>query len=112
MFGCSASSTIMQAQAVEELGLEDKIAVVGLTLPSMGEAYLKSGSLRQAQCWRPADAGYVCAMIAYKILKGETIETGMDLGKPGYEKVAVDDGIIYGNAPLVLTKDNVDDYPF
>lgn len=113
MFGCSVSSTIMQAQAVEELGLQNKIAVVGLSLPSTGKAYLESGALRQGQCWRPFDAGYVCAMIAYKILKGEPIQTGMNLGKPGYESVTVtEDGVIYGNAPLVLTKDNVDQYPF
>lgn len=112
MFGCSVSSTIMQAQAVEELGLKDKIAVVGLSLPSTGKAYLESGALRQGQCWRPADAGYVCAMIAYKILKGEPIESGMNLGRPGYENVTVSNGIVYGNAPLVLTKDNVDEYPF
>ena len=112
MFGCSASSTIMQAQAVEERGLQEQVAVVGLTLPSMSKTYLESGSLRQAQCWRPADAGYVCAMIAYKILKGEPLETGISLGKEGYESVTVEDGIIYGNAPLVLTKENVNDFPF
>lgn len=112
MFGCSASSTIMQAQAVEERGLQEQVAVVGLTLPSMSKTYLESGSLRQAQCWRPADAGYVCAMIAYKVLKGEPLETGISLGKEGYESVTVEDGIIYGNAPLVLTKENVNDFPF
>ena len=113
MFGCSASSTIMQAQAVEERGLQDQVSVVGLTLPSMSSKYLTSGSLKQAQCWRPADAGYAAAMIAYKILKKEPIETGIDLGRPGYEKVVVDSkGIVYGNAPLVLTKDNVSDYTF
>ncbi len=112
MFGCSASSTIMQAQAVEERGLQNQVAVVGLTLPSMSKTYLKSGSLKHAQCWRPADAGYVSAMIAYKVLKGEAPKTGDNLGKPGYEKVTVENGVVYGNAPLVLTKDNVDQYPF
>lgn len=111
LFGCSASSTIMEALVTEEKGRTD-IAVVGLTLPSMSSVYLESGSLRQAQCWRPADAGYVSALIAYKILKGETIESGINLVKEGYEDCKVADGIIYGNAPLVLTAENVADYPF
>ncbi len=113
MFGCSASSTIMQAQAVQERGLSDKVAVVGLTLPSMSKNYLVSGALRQAQCWRPADAGYICAEIAYRVLTKQPIESGLDLGKPGYEKInVVDNALIYGNAPLVLTKDNVNNFPF
>jgi simple sugar transport system substrate-binding protein len=51
-------------------------------------------------------------MIAYRILKKQPIETGIDLGRPGYEKVVVDKGIVYGNAPLVLTKENVANYTF
>jgi simple sugar transport system substrate-binding protein len=112
MFGCSASSTIMMAQAVEERGLQDQVAVVGLTLPSMSSAYLASGALEQAQCWRPADAGYVSAMIAYRLLKGEPIQNGVDLGRPGYENIVVSNGTVYGNAPLVLTAENVGNYSF
>lgn len=112
LFGCSASATIMEALAVEEKGKQDEIAVVGLTLPSMSSVYLENGSLRQAQCWRPADAGYAAAMIAYNLLEGKKIETGINLQKPGYESCTVENGIVYGNAPLVLTKDNVADYPF
>lgn len=113
MFGCSASSTIMEAQAVQERGLGKQVAVVGLTLPSMSKNYLKSGDLRQAQCWRPADAGYVCAEIAYRILTKQPIKSGLDLGKPGYEKIdVVSNKLIYGNAPLVLNKQNVDDFTF
>ncbi len=112
MFGCSASSTIMQAQAVEERGLQNQVSVVGLTLPSMSSKYLESGALKQAQCWRPADAGYVAANMAYRLLNKQAIESGIDLGRPGYEKVVLDKGTVYGNAPLVLTKDNVSKYNF
>ena len=39
--------------------------------------------------------------------------THLDVYKrQGYESVTVEDGIIYGNAPLVLTKENVNDFPF
>ena len=29
--------------------------------------------------WRPADAGYATAYAAYKLVKGEAVETGADL---------------------------------
>jgi simple sugar transport system substrate-binding protein len=111
LMGCSVSSTTMSALVVEEKQIKD-IAVAGLGLPSVDGPYLKSGYLKKAQCWRPADAGYVSALIAYKILKGEEIKTGINLVKPGYENCTVEGKIVFGNAPLVLTADNVDDYPF
>lgn len=113
MFGNSASSTIMNAQVIEEEGLEDEIAAVGLTLPSMAEDYIRNGSLRQGQAWRPADAGYVAAMIAYLELTGEGIEEGMDLGREGYESITIEEGqLVFGDAPLVFHEDNIDDMLF
>ena len=111
IIGCSVSSTTMSALVMEEKQNKD-IAVVGLALPSVSGPYIKSGYLKKGQCWRPADAGYATALIAYKILKGEAIETGVNLVKPGYESCTVKDGVVFGDAPLVLTADNVDDFPF
>ncbi|MDY0091443.1 MAG: autoinducer 2 ABC transporter substrate-binding protein [Candidatus Vecturithrix sp.] len=111
IIGCSVSSTTMSALVLEEKENKD-IAVAGLALPSVSGPYIKSGYLKKGQCWRPADAGYVSALIAYKMLKGEEISTGINLVKPGYENCAVKDGVVFGNAPLVLTAENVDQYPF
>ena len=101
----------MAALAVEKLRRKD-IKVVGLGLPSINGVYLDEGYEQEAQCWRPADAGYVSAYIAYKLLKGEAIAAGMDLKRPGYENVKLEKGVIYGNATLVLTKENWHDYKF
>jgi len=111
LFGCSVSGTSMSALAVEKLRRKD-ITVVGLGLPSINGVYLDEGYEQEAQCWRPADAGYVSAFIAYKILKNEPIAAGMDLKRPGYDNVRLENGVIYGNATLVLTKDNWRDYKF
>jgi len=112
LFGCSASSTIMNAQVIEELGLVGKVAAVGLTLPSMSEQYIRNGSLQQGQAWRPADAGYVCAAIAYKQLTGQPVKSGDDLGKDGYRDVKVDGQLVFGNAPLIFNKKNIDEMLF
>ncbi len=112
LFGNSASSTIMNAQVIEEEGLIDQVAAVGLTLPSMSEQYIRNGSLRQGQAWRPADAGYVSAHIAYLMLTGQEIRSGMDLGRDGYEDILVDGQLIFGNAPLIFNQENIDDLLF
>jgi len=110
-FGCSVSGSSMAALAVEKLRRKD-IKVVGLGLPSINGVYLEEGYQAEAQCWRPADAGYAAAHVAYKALKGEAIEAGIDLKRPGYEKVTIENGVIYGNATLVLTKENYQEYAF
>lgn len=111
LFGCSVSGTSMAALAVEKLRRKD-VKVVGLGLPSVNGIYLEDGYEQEAQCWRPADAGYVSALVALKVLKGEPIASGLDLKRPGYDSVKLEDGVIYGNATLVLTKDNYKDYNF
>jgi len=56
-------------------------------------------------------------ILANKVLKGEEITDGMDLGVSGYNKVAVTKGpgegvIVRGQAWVDVTKDNYKDYPF
>lgn len=111
VFGTSVSSGTMFSLALQEKNNKN-IKVVSLALPSVSGPYIKNGYMYQGQCWRPADAGYVSALADYKILKKEKIETGTDMKRPGYEKITVKDKVIYGNAPLILTKDTVDKYKF
>ena len=46
------------------------------------------------------------------MLNGEEIKDGVDLEKDGYEDCKIEGGILYGNAPLVFTADNIDQYSF
>jgi simple sugar transport system substrate-binding protein len=78
----------------------------------MSEQYIRNGSLQHGQAWRPADAGYVAAHIAYLELTGQEIESGTDLGKDGYEDIQVDGQLVFGNAPLVFNQENIDDMLF
>ena len=111
IYGCTVATCAMGALALEEKGITN-VGIAGLGLPSVNGPYLKSGSLYRAHCWRPADAGYVTCLIAYKILQGEEIKDGINLVKAGYENCSLKGKIIFGNAPLVLTAENVDDYDF
>ncbi|WML54814.1 autoinducer 2 ABC transporter substrate-binding protein [Neobacillus sp. PS3-12] len=106
-----AASGAGVAQALQDKNRND-VALSSLALPSMSAGYIKNGIMDYAQAWRPADAGYVTALIAYKILNGEKLSGTVDLKKPGYEKSTVNGKLIIGNAPVEFTKDNVDNYKF
>jgi simple sugar transport system substrate-binding protein len=62
--------------------------------------------------WDPSLAGYVSLKVAEMVLDGETVETGMDLGQSGYESVVVEDKVIYGQAWVTVTLDNLDEFDF
>lgn len=107
---CAASSNGI-ALALQQLGRTD-IKLVGLATPSQGGSYIKDGTQYVGLCWRPADAGYTACEIAYKILTGEGISAESSFTKEGYESITLNGNLISGNAPLVFTADNVDNYPF
>jgi|GEM_PF-6872141 len=53
--------------------------------------------------------------LAYKVLSGDEIKEGIDLEQDGYDSVKIQEGVnrcVLGNAPLILNKDNIDDYDF
>jgi simple sugar transport system substrate-binding protein len=73
------------------------IANVALTLPSVAGPDLEDGFMSAGQGWDPAGWGWALNMVALKMLKGETVTTGADLGWLGYESVTVDGQLIVGN---------------
>jgi simple sugar transport system substrate-binding protein len=112
VLGCTGGSAPAGGLVIEERDLMGKVWLSGLTLPSMGGPYLKSGAIQSIHFWSPADAGYVTARVAYEVLKGNKITAGMDLGRPGYESVMVEGKIIMGEADITATADNVDNWDF
>lgn len=112
----SAMSTVPgAAQAIEEQGRIGEVAAFGTCLPSVAGDYLESGAAQSIHFWVPADAGYVTANVAYKLLQGEEITEGMDLGAPGYESITIQENqhgtpVIYGQAWVDVNADNLDDW--
>jgi len=112
----SAMSTVPgAAQAITEKGLIGKVAAFGTCLPSVAGDYIKNGSVVSIHFWVPADAGYVTARAAYELLSGKKVTAGMNMGKPGYEKVTLKNNasgvpVIYGAAWVDVSKDNLKDW--
>jgi simple sugar transport system substrate-binding protein len=57
-------------------------------------------------------AGYAMNKLAMMVMNGEEVTDGMDLGLEGYESVALEGKVIYGQAWVNVNKDNMADYPF
>jgi len=115
--GSGALEVVGAGRAIEELGLSNKIAVVGTSIPSYAGELLKTGAVDLAMCWDPATAGYAANVVAYKVLKGEEITDGMSLNVPGYEAIkliANKNGtlVIYGKGWVKIDASNMDKYPF
>lgn len=117
VMGAAAGDVVGAGRAIEEAGLQDKTAVVGTSIPSYAGELLKTGAVDLAMAWDPATAGYAANVVAYKLLHGEQITDGMDLGVPGYEKIKLVKGVngvmvIYGAAWIKMDASNMDEYPF
>lgn len=97
------------ALAVEESGLSGKIKIVGTSLVSVSGKYIKSGTIDMISFWDPADAGYAMNVLATKILSGEKIADGLNLGLKGYESLTLKDKVLTGKAWVDVDKSNVDD---
>jgi simple sugar transport system substrate-binding protein len=103
------------ARAIEELGLTGKVFVTGTGMPAANKSILDSGLVNSLTLWDPADAGYALAALATKILEGEKIADGVDLGVKGYEDMQFAEGsdkVLEGNGWVVITKENVDSFGF
>jgi simple sugar transport system substrate-binding protein len=110
--GSSSNDPIGIGQAIEEAGLEEKTTVVGTSLVSLTSNLLESGAVDSISFWDPKLAGKAMCMIAVRLLNGETVNEGDDLGIEGYNAVTVKDDVIFGAAWVDVTKDNMGDYNF
>lgn len=112
--GSAATDVVGAGQAVEEVGMQDKISVVGVSLPSMVGELLETGAVDLASCWDPALSGKAMNIIALTILEGngDKIGEGYDLGIPGYNVLKKDGHVLYGQAWQDFVKDNYKQFAF
>ena len=115
MMGSAMSTVPGVARAITERGLIGKVGAFGTCLPSVAGDYLESGAAISFHFWVPADAAYATATAAYKLLKGETVGTGTNLGVKGYENVTMKNNangvpVLYGQAWVDVNKDNLGEW--
>ena len=120
MPGSASTDVVGAAQAVEELGLNGKVAVVGTSMTSIARQFVESGTIATFSVWDPAEAGKAMIEMAIAVLTAKAAGTELDtsalsLNAVGYDTLTPDETaptVLYGNARVDVTKDNLDDYDF
>lgn len=97
------------AMAVDEAGLSGQVVLVGTSLVSVSGKYIKEGTIDMISFWDPALAGYAMNVLALKVLNGEEITEGLDLGIDGYENLSLEGNVLKGKAWIDVDETNVDD---
>lgn len=119
--GAASSTPPGAGLAIEELGLQNKVSVGGVSLPSITSQYLESGAVDFIAFWDPAVAAKAMNKLAVMILdarkagKEVDVKDGFDLGEEGYtslKKSSSIDTVLFGQAWVFVTNDNKGDYPF
>ena len=98
--------------ALEERGMAGDTCVMGTSLPSIASQYLETGAVDMISFWDPALAGYAMNKLAVMLIDGKPVTDGMDLGVEGYNKLSLDGKVLYGQAWVDVTKENMAEYPF
>lgn len=115
ILGTSSKDAPGVARAIEELGLKGKVFVSGTGMPNECRDLVKDGTLASITLWDPADSGYAMCALATKILDGEKIADGVNLGIKGYEDMKFSvgsDKILIGSGWIVINADTIDDFDF
>jgi simple sugar transport system substrate-binding protein len=100
------------AQALKELGLTEKITVIGGGTPNEARPFVKDGSWDVVILWDSGDASYAMSYIAKMILDGKRGEIRQGFSIPNIGTPQIDGINILFDKPLILTKENIDDYNF
>lgn len=106
IIGISTPAPLGAAQAVQEKGLKDSIAVVGTSLPTDSGPYLDDGSLRVGTLWDPSKLGYLTVVLAYNLLNGEKPVDGQQIMNVGNISVWEDGRTIIMGPPADFTREN------
>lgn len=99
-------------QALSSKNLKNAITVVGVTTPNDVKEYLKSDYVQEALLWDPAQAARVQTILAKMIADGRKDEIKPGFSLPEFGAPRVDGNTLIFDNPLIITKDNVDNYNF
>lgn len=99
------------AEALKQSGRKD-VQVMGLSLPNINKPYVHEGVVQTVMLWSTRDLGYLTVYVG-SLLSGKRLDAGatsLQAGRLGEIKVQGDQ-IILG-PPLMMHKDNIDNYDF
>ena len=112
IFAISSVAFPGAAQAVRDMNMKGKVAVVGLSTPNVMRPFVKDGTVKTVILWNPVDLGYLVIYAARALVDG-MLKAGVEklsAGRLGELNVR-DDQIILG-PPARFNKANIDRFDF
>jgi ribose transport system substrate-binding protein len=97
MYGSNEGAAIGVVHAVQELGIQGKLKVVGFDSGKDQIDAIKSGLMAGAITQNPVGIGYETVKAAVAVIKGQTVPKTIDTGFYWYDKTNVDDPKIAGD---------------
>lgn len=110
--GISTPAPLGAAQAVQEKGLQNKVAVVGTGLPTDSKPYLADDSLDVSTLWDPGMLGYLTIYLAKQKLDKKEITDGMEVPNVGKITLKSDNKTVIMGPPSDWTKENASNFSF
>lgn len=100
------------AEALRKAGKGDDVFLTGLATPNAMKEYVMQDVVKQFVLWNPVDLGYLATRAAVACARGE-LEPGAASFEAGHVgECAIDGDTIILGAPIVFSKDNINDYDF
>lgn len=97
------------AQAIKEKGMENKITLIGNTMPSTAKPGIKDGSMKAALLYDPFLTTYVNVYVALLQLEKKPVVTGLKV--PNTENVITVNGKVVIPGPYMeITPENIDTF--
>jgi len=99
-------------KAIEDAGLQGKVQLTGLGLPSEMKQYIKDGTCLKMSLWNPIDLGYSATYIAVQIVRGKIQgKSGevMKVGRMGNITIGAGNVAVMSE-PYVFDKNNIDKF--
>lgn len=97
LYCMSTPTPLGAAQAIKELGLQDKVSVVGTAIKEDCQQYIEDGSLDLGCLWSCPDLGYLTVACAKALLDGVDVKDGADIEGWGKVRMATDKNVILGS---------------
>lgn len=106
-------ATPNSADAVQQAGLCEQIAVVGLATPNDMKPFVNSGCVRDVVLWNPVDLGYAAMYVMRAVADGELQpgDTSVEAGRLGELSIINGSEVLLG-APFIYNPDNINDFDF
>ncbi len=113
IIGLTSVATPASADAVNQAGVCEDVAVVGLALPNAMKPYVSTGCVRDVILWNPVDLGYAALYVLRAVVDGEFQpgDSSVMAGKLG-ELVVVNGSEVLLGPPFTYNMDNINDFDF